>query len=217
MSKLHTIIAKLNEFGLEPQQVLEIVEILSERTPAAERQARYRAKVKEQGITCDVTRDAPDLWKSVTCDVTRDAPPPSPSSSSPDGSPPAHRVIINTPLSLTPSSSPSSTPSLFRSSEAFGDFWKAYPRKVGKGAAERAWAKAIKHADADQIIEAVRAADWSADPEFIPHPSTWLNGKRWMDEKPARRLTLAEELAQRARDADTSNVFDLIAIGGRRA
>jgi hypothetical protein len=23
---------------------------------------------------------------------------------------------------------------------------------------------------------------WAKDRQFIPHPSTWLNGKRWQDE-----------------------------------
>lgn len=71
---------------------------------------------------------------------------------------------------------------------SFAEFWKSYPRKVGKGAAEKAWAKAIRLADATEIIAAAIAhADWHqrdrTETRFIPHPSTWLNEKRWSDER----------------------------------
>jgi hypothetical protein len=66
----------------------------------------------------------------------------------------------------------------------FDRFWKAYPRKQNKGHAEKAWAKAIKLADPDQIISAVERSSWNEDKQFIPHPASWLNGKRWEDELP---------------------------------
>ena len=68
---------------------------------------------------------------------------------------------------------------------AFDKFWQAYPRKTAKGAAERAWAK-IKPADHAAIHAALdsQRPHWK-DPKFIPHPATWLNGKRWLDETQA--------------------------------
>jgi hypothetical protein len=75
--------------------------------------------------------------------------------------------------------------------DRFDEFWAAYPRKTSKGYARKAWDKAIKkHADPAAIIAAVprHAAYWRAidrKPEFIPHPSTWLNGTSWDDELPA--------------------------------
>lgn len=77
----------------------------------------------------------------------------------------------------------------------FDRFWKIYPRKENKGQAEKAWAKAIKLAEPDQIIEAVERTPWNEDKQFIPHPASWLNGKRWEDELPGmkpRKLTQAE-------------------------
>lgn len=71
------------------------------------------------------------------------------------------------------------------SDDEFTSFWKAYPRKVGKGNAEKAWKK---HKPPIEIvlvaIEAQKKTDqWSKDEgKFIPHPTTWLNGKRWEDE-----------------------------------
>jgi hypothetical protein len=66
----------------------------------------------------------------------------------------------------------------------FARFWAAYPRRIGKGQARRAWATAIKKADPEAIIEAAgrfTALRGNEDPKFTAHPSTWLNGERWAD------------------------------------
>ena len=74
--------------------------------------------------------------------------------------------------------------------ERFDRFWKAYPRKVGKGAAEKKFAQIRPDAElTDKMIRAVedakRSAQWSRDGgQYIPHPATWLNQKRWEDEPP---------------------------------
>jgi len=67
----------------------------------------------------------------------------------------------------------------------FDAFWAAYPKKVGKGTAEAAWANATLP-DLDTILKAVHKAKQSADwikerGAYIPHPSTWLNQRRWED------------------------------------
>jgi hypothetical protein len=64
----------------------------------------------------------------------------------------------------------------------FEAFWSAYPRKVGRGAAARAFAAACRKAPAEEIIAAVQQASWHTNPKFIPHPTTWLHGERWTDE-----------------------------------
>lgn len=68
----------------------------------------------------------------------------------------------------------------------FDAFWTAYPRKVGKGAARRAWAGAMRkvRGDAAAIIAAVRDYPFPPDAQFVPHPATWLNGERWADDRP---------------------------------
>jgi hypothetical protein len=66
--------------------------------------------------------------------------------------------------------------------EAFDRFWKIYPRRTGKGAAEKAWAKATLRTPPDDILGKLEKYAWPEDPQFIPHPSTWLNQKRWEDE-----------------------------------
>lgn len=72
--------------------------------------------------------------------------------------------------------------------DLFPVFWKLYPNKVGKAAAQKAWAK-LKVTDelftviTDGLAKQVVSESWVKDGgKFIPHPSTWLNGKRWEDE-----------------------------------
>ncbi len=71
----------------------------------------------------------------------------------------------------------------------FEEFWKAYPRKVSKLPALKAW---IKNDVEDDIFMAQAAIDdlkkrtrmhwWSRDKSKIPHPATWINAQRWYDE-----------------------------------
>lgn len=67
----------------------------------------------------------------------------------------------------------------------FESWWQHVPRKVGKGHAEKAFKAARKDVDLETLIAATkRWAETQAgkDPQYIPHPATWLRGKRWTDE-----------------------------------
>lgn len=72
-------------------------------------------------------------------------------------------------------------------SSRFDEFWKAYPRKVGsKEKLAPKWKAKKLDRIADQIITNVveRTAhdrQWQ-EKRFIPHPSTYLNQSRWLDE-----------------------------------
>ena len=71
--------------------------------------------------------------------------------------------------------------------EPFDQFWGAYPRRVGKGQARRAYAAALKKASHETImsgLERYKRYAATLDPKFVCHPSTWLNGERWEDELP---------------------------------
>lgn len=70
--------------------------------------------------------------------------------------------------------------------EEFERVWAKHPRKVGKGAARKAWAKARAKTEFMAIAEPL--ALWiklqsGTDPKFIPHFSTWLNEERWTDDQ----------------------------------
>lgn len=72
----------------------------------------------------------------------------------------------------------------------FEAFWKAYPRRTEKGNARKAFEKAFTNLREqlsiagviDKIMSGVDAYAANADPEFLCHPATWLNGCRWDDD-----------------------------------
>jgi len=72
--------------------------------------------------------------------------------------------------------------------EHFETFWKAYPKKKSKVQAEKDFAKINPNEELlatmlASIELAKKSQDWQKDAgQFIPHPATWLNGRRWEDE-----------------------------------
>lgn len=70
----------------------------------------------------------------------------------------------------------------------FAQFWALYPVKKSKQDALRAWQK-LKPTEGllTTILSALgdhkASSDWLKDGgKFIPHPASWLNGRRWEDE-----------------------------------
>ena len=79
-----------------------------------------------------------------------------------------------------------------KKAEFFERFWQAYPRKVGRVNAEAAFKKVdVEESVLMAALERHKRSDqWKKDNgQFIPHPATWLNGKRWEDEESAPVLT----------------------------
>lgn len=73
--------------------------------------------------------------------------------------------------------------------EGFAAFWSAYPRRVAKPEAVKAFAKAVSRITEDDPLALIlagveRALPGWTDKNFIPHPATWLNHDRWNDEAP---------------------------------
>lgn len=72
----------------------------------------------------------------------------------------------------------------------FDEFWKAYPRKVGRGAAERKYTAALQFTDEATLLAAARIyADLviGKDSQYVAHPATWLHQKRWLDDELQQR------------------------------
>jgi len=65
----------------------------------------------------------------------------------------------------------------------FEAFWRAYPNRVGKLAAEKAYVKARKTASAAELLSGIARylLNKPAYADFC-HPATWLNQGRWLDE-----------------------------------
>lgn len=68
----------------------------------------------------------------------------------------------------------------------FDSWWAAYPRKVGKGAAKKAWKFALGKTDAATMISAlanqIAGGTFTTESRYVPHPATWLGAERWSDE-----------------------------------
>lgn len=80
----------------------------------------------------------------------------------------------------------------------FDRFWEAYPKKVAKEAARKAF---TKHKPDEALLntmlsalETQKASDqWARDNgRYIPHASTWLNQKRWEDESPTEPVEVVD-------------------------
>ncbi len=94
---------------------------------------------------------------------------------------------------------------------AFARFWAEYPWRVGRRKAEIAYGHAWGRCESDdpeaEILGGLRGCAPLWAPEFIPHPTTWLNRDGWLDQpKPdlpdstgPPRLDIAKIDADRAR------------------
>ena len=94
----------------------------------------------------------------------------------------------------------------------FERFWRAYPKKVAKQVAMRSFEKI----DPDEALTEIMIAaigkwkmtdQWNeAGGQFIPHPSTWLNQRRWEDELPKAGTAKGSVIAQQYEQRDYSGV-----------
>lgn len=68
-----------------------------------------------------------------------------------------------------------------KSEELFTEFWNAYPRKLDKAKAFRAFRSALKRAKFEDILAGVIAYrnDPKRNPDFTKYPATWLNSDAW--------------------------------------
>jgi DNA-binding transcriptional ArsR family regulator len=108
--------------------------------------------------------------------------------------------------------------------DLFSEFWKIWPRKVSRAAAEKRWPAAVdltrrghpgpngQTAAATLIIASASAwaHQWTEvehrELEHIPHAATWLHQQRWEDELPA-----ASARRPQGRDAESLDFVARIA------
>jgi len=78
---------------------------------------------------------------------------------------------------------------LNKDASLFDEFYRVYPVKKGKAQALKTWKKLNLEKDAvlrQKVMAGVlRFSQWLArerkESRYLPHPSTWLNGRRWED------------------------------------
>jgi len=158
---------KLLDAGLSGDELVDVVASIDAdhsatpkpRSSQALRQERYRQR-----------RDA-ERHSDVTSDASRD------DEASPD------KEIPHTPLEINPINSALTPPKGSPLSQPEFDQWyRHYPHKVQRGAAERAFVKARKLASLETLIAGVLRYAAKHDDRPWQNPGTWLNGKGWLDE-----------------------------------
>lgn len=85
----------------------------------------------------------------------------------------------------------------------FEGWWQAFPRKVGKLAARKAYAKARGQATSGELLGGVEryVRHKPAYADFC-HPASWLNAGRWMDEYDAPSAALGASASYDAAQDD---------------
>lgn len=90
---------------------------------------------------------------------------------------------------VSPAPGKEAQPKQSKADAEFDRFWSAYPRKIGKAAAQKAFSR-VK-VPVDVLIAAVErqkeSDQWTRDAgRYIPNAATWLNQGRWEDELPGK-------------------------------
>jgi hypothetical protein len=171
------------------------------RSKAADRQARYRERQASQTVT-----ERHETSQTVTT-VT---PPLSPSPPPPD---PPHPAPIPVEIYIPRAKGPTQT----EIARGFLAFWAAYPKRVGKDAAAKSFAGAMKRIQSAEPLAVIlagleRALPGWDDPQFIPNPATWLNQGRWEDDAPTPRTGTRNDRTAPDHRSDARSVWaDIIA------
>lgn len=88
--------------------------------------------------------------------------------------------------------------------DGFQRFWSAYPKRVNKGQALKAWEQVKGDKLLDEILPSLEKhkawSQWRKDGgQFIPNPATWLRAEGWANEIDGQQFGTAEyDDAQRA-------------------
>lgn len=84
----------------------------------------------------------------------------------------------------------------------FDEFWKIYPKKVGKGAAEKAWNKIKSPVETLEKIKQtllwqIKSTEWiKEEGQYIPMPASYLNQRRWEDEPKTKQTTITKKVSK---------------------
>lgn len=116
------------------------------------------------------------------------------------------------PVLTSVNTEPSKTRAGKKSSQVYLSFqtwYERYPHKVGVGAAEKAFRRAIKHSSLTELLEGVdRYIQTKPQGRQWCNPATWLNEQRWLDQPQEvkvydtnRPMSSPKNISQRADDA----------------
>ena len=157
-----------------------IVKIIQEATFNTPRIIAFNKDAEQWINSLQVTKKIPDNESDTATGSENDT-------STGSGLDTQERKELNKDIKTTPIA-PKGAKNRSNYDSRFLEFWKVYPKKVGKGAAERSF----KKYKPDDVLLAVmlkaietqkKSRQWQRDSgQYIPNPATWLNQKRWEDE-----------------------------------
>lgn len=139
-----------------------------------QKQADYRRRQSDKGKASAIVRWQPEGNRKVTTVTPRLQPDGNSSSSSSSSSLVQEQIPPRTERA--------------REDVRFAQWWSAYPKKVSKGQAIKAWSKLKPdQTQLAQMLDAlrwqVRQPAWTKDGgAYIPHPATYLNAQKFLDE-----------------------------------
>lgn len=168
------LIRILGAKGMSASDIADVVELAMPEEPsrADRKRERDRDRIAAKRDAERLSQESRDM-----SDIARQ------SDTLSEGSQGSPKPLPNPPnLSQEPPIVPQKSARKASASVAFEQFWTAYPRKVAKGDAEKAFPKALALTDLETLIaSATLMGRVAEDVKFIPHAASWLNGKRWLD------------------------------------
>jgi hypothetical protein len=109
----------------------------------------------------------------------------------PSHQPPSFQSLPN-PNPPIPPPPPSRSRLTVAQMQRFEQWYRQYPKKVSRGQAEKAWltVERMNDVDVDGMVDKLEeqkgSPDWlKENGRYIPHPATYLNAKKWLDEADA--------------------------------
>lgn len=177
--------------AIRADELQEKEKLAAKREKTRIRVQKHRARNAGNALQRDVTRYTPDPLEGPS------PKPPSPKTPSPHSPP----TGAHTPPSLR------SGEERALKTEFDAEFWPAYPNKVGKPDALKAFLRARQRAPLDSIMAGLDAYRRKTDDRPWCNPSTFLNQDRWNDQPaprpqaqapPSREPTFAEFLRDKA-------------------
>lgn len=91
-------------------------------------------------------------------------------------------------------------------SQGFDEWFAFYPRRVAKAEALKAYMQQLRRGfiAVDMVQGAKCFAEMcrmkGTEPDYIPHPATWLRGERWQDEELAEYIPKTPEQIADSKD-----------------
>jgi hypothetical protein len=206
MKNIQDLLVAMRAAGCSPEQILSVIDhqagleaekLKEHRAKRAEQKRLERARKVEMSPDVAATGSMSQRQHECRSDPL-----------SLNGSPPTPYIRnIDTPPSLNPI-----TNIRPRELKGFDLFWSAYPRREGKGRAEKAWVKAVRLASPENIVEAVHATKWAEEKQFIPLPASWLNDRRWEDELAGMRPRRASEAELEAEERSRLEILNRLNV-----